>query len=353
MSAKFIKRFLISTIAFFVLVIGVTVFVDPFYHYHGALPGFKKVLVERNYPLPGSVDHFTYDAVQAGSSVMENNNDSWFNSLFECESMKIAKGSATPRELVDLINRAYESHELRYVFFSIHPSMLASDPEDDNSNEDFFYLYDKNIFNDVKYLLNKDILFEKIPTHLAYSFLLNYDDNESYNWYRTKTFSEESLLSGYYPYDGFIDEKMSDEDKSMIDANVQLLESLVKSHPETCFYFYFSPASMVYWDSMYREGHLPTRFYEISSAVNSLGSYGNSSVSLPCTRADIILNFDNYMDSVHFSPNINYEIAVSLRTGNDIVTAANVDSRLEDFRKLIEEFSHDGILEYYPEAIVN
>jgi len=73
MNSKFIKRFSICTIIFLLLVIGISVLFDPFYHYHGALPGFKKVLVERNYPLPGTIDHFDYDALQAGSSVMENN----------------------------------------------------------------------------------------------------------------------------------------------------------------------------------------------------------------------------------------------------------------------------------------
>lgn len=353
MSKKFIKRFSIITIAFLVLIIGVSVLFDPFYHYHEPVLGLKKVLVERNYPLPGSIDHFDYNAVQAGSSVMENNNDAWFNSLFDCESLKIAKGSATVRELTQLIDRSYESHELKYVFFSIHPAMFLFGSYDGIENEDFYYLYDNNIFNDTEYILNKDILLKKIPVQIAYSSVLDYDEGESYNWYSTKNFSKESLLAGYYPYDGFIEGELTDDVRTCIDENVKLLTDMVAAHPETTFYFYYSPASMIYWDSMYREGSLPSRFYEIYRGVTELSVFDNVTVSLFNTRSDIILNFDNYMDSVHYSKDINYEIAVSLKEGRDIANPDNIEKYLSDFKELIEEFSHNGILEYYPDAVVD
>ena len=50
------------------------------------------------------------------------------------------------------------------------------------------YLYDKNPFNDINYLLNKDVIFEDIPYMLAETFLDDYDEGASYNWAQYKTF---------------------------------------------------------------------------------------------------------------------------------------------------------------------
>jgi len=353
MESKFIKRFLVISLLFIALVVFAVVLFDPFYHYHDAILGTKRILEERNYPLPGSIDHFTYDSVQVGSSVMENNSDQWFDEMFGCTSMKIAKGASSIADLNELINRSYKTHELKNVFFSIDASMLFDDPVSDMSDEDFYYLYDKNPLNDYNYLLNKDILFKKIPIQLAYSYVLPYDEGESYNWYNTKTFSAATVLSQYYPYEGFIEGTVREEMKANVDANVTTLEKLVSEHPETDFYFYFSPASILYLDSAYREGRLPEHFYSMEETVNRLCSYSNVKLFAPNTREDIILNLDNYMDSVHFSKSINYEIAVSLANGTDRVTSENIGEYLSDFEDIIVNFSRNTILDYYPDAVVD
>lgn len=353
MDKRFIKRFTIISLTLIILVILVTVFFDPFYHYHGVIPGFKKVLEERNYPLPGSIDNFDYDSLQVGSSVMENNNDAWFDELFGCKTLKIAKGSSSISELCTFVDRAYEKHNIKNVFFCLDSSMLIKESETAMADQDFYYLYDKNPLNDQKYLLNKDILFKKIPIQIAYSFVLDYDEGESYNWYRSKTFSKSEILSRYYPYEGFMEESTSEEDLSNLSNNLTLLKDMVSEHPETVFYLYFSPASILFWDSVYREGKLNENLYAIARAVEELTSFDNVKMYAFNTRSDIILNLDNYMDTVHHSRDINYDIVNSLYSGDSLVDSDNIKAYLDTFKETIIDFSQNGILEYYPNAIVN
>ena len=69
-----------------------------------------------------------------------------------------------------------------YVFYSLDLFALGGDPAAKFPDESMpLYLYDRNPFNDINYLLNKDVIFEDIPYMLAETFLDDYDEGASYN----------------------------------------------------------------------------------------------------------------------------------------------------------------------------
>lgn len=64
---------------------------------------------------------------------------------------------------------------------------LGGDPDIEFPDESMpLYLYDRNPFTDVNYVLNKDVIFEDIPYMLAETFLDDYDEGTSYNWAQYK-----------------------------------------------------------------------------------------------------------------------------------------------------------------------
>ena len=77
-----IRTFLTAALTVLLVSAAVTVLFDPFYHYHKPLPGLKAVLMDKEYQCVGTLRNFDYNALLVGSSVMENNNNAWYDDAF-------------------------------------------------------------------------------------------------------------------------------------------------------------------------------------------------------------------------------------------------------------------------------
>ena len=162
-NSKWIRRFAVWTAALLAAIAAVVVIFDPFYHFHGPLPGMKAVVTKSEYQCIGTIRNFSYDSVLAGSSTAENYNNHWFDEAFSCRTVKAIKSSGTCADLKFYMEEAFATHDLKNVFYSLDLFALDGDPETNFVNDSMpLYLYDKNPFNDVKYLFNKDVLFEDI-----------------------------------------------------------------------------------------------------------------------------------------------------------------------------------------------
>ena len=171
-SQKFIKQFFIRTLLLLAVVIAVVILFDPFYHYHKPLPGLKAVLTDKEYQCIGTLRTFDYNALIVGSSVCENYNNHWFDEGFSCTTIKAIRSYGATADLKYLLDNAYENHELRYVFYNIDPSSLSASTEPTYVSTGCpMYLYDKNPWNDYQYVLNKDVLLEKLPYMMAFSLI--------------------------------------------------------------------------------------------------------------------------------------------------------------------------------------
>ena len=80
---------------------------DPFYHYHKPWFGLKAVLNEKEYQVPGSLRHFDYDSVLVGSSVVENNDNRWFDEAFGGTTIKAVRSYGGIADLVWYLNLAF------------------------------------------------------------------------------------------------------------------------------------------------------------------------------------------------------------------------------------------------------
>ncbi len=306
---KFIRYFLIlSALLLFAAAALVAVF-DPFYHYHGPVFGLKAVVTKSEYQCIGTIRNFSYDSVLCGSSTAENYNNGWFDELFGARTVKAIKSSGTTADLRFYLEEAFSSHEVKNVFYSLDLFALDGDPDANFVNDSMpLYLYDKNPLNDVRYLWNRDVIFEDIPYLLAMS-LTGYDEGSSYNWWQYKTFSREETLSHYERPEEVLAPLPEEEYAGRVDGNLAHLEELVKEHPDTDFYFFLPPYSVLWWDGMYRNGRLEEYLYARRQAAEGLLPFEN--VRLLDFQSDegIVLELDNYMDPIHFSADINHLMA--------------------------------------------
>jgi len=220
MEKKFIKHFLIQVSILLALAALLVIVIDPFFHYHAPISPLKAVVTKAEYQCVGTIDHFAYDSILLGSSVAENFNNRWFDEAFGCKTIKGIKESGTTADLIYYLERAYESHEISNVFYSLDLFALCADTEPTMLAENMpLYLYNENPLDDVKYVWNKAVIFEHIPYMAAMSFIGDYDEGMSYNWGQYKTFSAADTVNRYNRPREKQEEKFEEDIKALIDDN--------------------------------------------------------------------------------------------------------------------------------------
>lgn len=352
MEKKFLKRFFLGLAAMLFLISVAVIVMDPFYHYHGTLGNMKPVLQERDYQVAGTLDHFDYQAVILGTSITENYNTNQFLENFGLTTVKAPRAGGSNADILWYLDRAYQHRDVQKVFYFLDYVSLESDLKPTFNMFDTKHMTNKNPLDDVDYLLNKDVLLKKIPLQFVYSYFLPYDDANAYSWYQTKTFSKEAVMSRYYPREEFSAAKTDEEMMELVRKNVELLVEKIKAHPETEFYIVFSPISILWWDDSYRLGEIGQKLEETKCVMEAVLPLENVKVFYYQNDPDMAANLDHYMDSVHFSYDVNRQICDNLAEGRGLVTVDNYQARLDELYRMVEEFSTGGVLEYYPEATV-
>ena len=360
-SNRFLKNFICFASAFLLLAAGIVILFDPFYHYHAPLPGLKAVLTDKEYQCIGSLRNFEYDSVLAGSSVAENFNNGWFDEAFQVTLIKAIRASGTTADLNYYLQEAYQSRKkretrIRRVFYNLDTAALFADPATTfEATGQPMYLYNRNPFDDVLYLWNADVLFEKLPLMLADSFLKDYDEGESYNWAKWKTFGVDMVRKAYTPSEEVLASRGEDADSELLTANLEMLTKLVREHPETEFVFYFPPYSLVWWDEAYRTGELERDLKGKEAAAEQLLAFPNVRVYDFQEDETVILDPENYMDTLHFSREITYQMFRTFsgeRTADTLgepyeVTIERIGENSERMRELVQRIEETELWKYY------
>lgn len=320
---------------------------DPFYQYHKPLKGLKAVLTDKEYQCVGSLKTFDYDSVVAGSSVAENYNNGWFDQGFGCKVIKAVRSYGATADLCFLLDIAFGRQELKYVFYNLDPSALVASPETTYELTGCpMYLYDDNYVNDVEYWLNKGVLMEKIPYLIANSLIGDYDENDSYNWAQWKEFNSDMILGLYIRKPSVSEMKPTDYYEDVLWQNLDLLTSRIKSHPDTVFYIFVPPYSMLWWDNIYREGDTEAYLYNMEQAMKELLSYENVEFYYFQNDREVITDLENYMDILHFSPDINHYICDSMINGERRVGQENYQEVMADMKTLAYEITEELVKPY-------
>lgn len=347
MEQTFVKSFFKRILIIMCIIAAFVILIDPFFHYHKPWFGLKAVLTDKEYQCIGTLRTFDYDSLIVGSSVAENYYNGWFNEGFDCNAIKAIRSYGATADLCYLLDAAYENHDLKYVFYSMDTASLAADPTPTYELTGCpMYLYNKNIFDDVEYLFNKGVLFEKIPYMAANTFIGDYDENDSYNWAQWKEFNQDMALGLYIRNARIAPMKEKNYYQNMLDANIELVAAQIEAHPHTQYKIFFPAYSMLWWDNLYRSGDLEAYLYNMEQTMGALLQYENVEMFYFQDEEEIITNLDNYMDTLHFSPEINKYMANQIIEGNDPVTPANYKETIAGMRILAYRIAEELILPY-------
>ena len=347
MAQKFLKQFFTASVILLLACVLAVVVFDPFFQYHKPLKGLKAVLTDKEYQCVGSLKTFDYDSVIAGSSVSENYNNGWFDQGFGCKSIKAIRSYGATADLCYLLDIAFDHQDLKYVFYNLDPSALEADPETTYELPGCpVYLYDDNYVNDLRYWLNKGVLMEKIPYLIANSLMGDYDENNSYNWAQWKEFNSDMILGLYIRKPSVSEMKPRDYYEDLLRKNLDMLTDRITAHPETEFYIFVPPYSMLWWDNIYREGDTEAYLYNMEQAMKTLLAYENVKMFYFQNDREIITDLENYMDILHFSPEINRYICDSLIAGKRQVNSENYAEEIRSMRDLAYETVEKLVLPY-------
>lgn len=333
------------------LVALITVLFDPFYQYHATLPGTETVLYDRDNQVPGTIRTFEYDSVLLGSSVAENFDSDYLDTMYNGKFIKIIRASSSIADLRYYMDQAHEEQEITNVFwcldlfaftFSTEVTLYAGNiPR---------YLHTDTIFDDFTYLFNKEILFEKIPFSLACSYLGRNTGGEAYNWAADKTFGAESAMRSYNkPAGNFSDSGVvSPENKELIDTNLAMALDEITSHPETQYTIVLPPYSLLWWDSGYVNELSSAYLYAMEQVLTTFVPLENVTVHFFMNERNIICDLNYYMDMLHYSPEINQYMLECVSKGSHLVTEENLNEVISDMNETVDYIVTEKIYDYYP-----
>ena len=166
-----------AVLAMLVMLGGLVVWVDPFFHYHMPLEHLAYPIDSERYQNDGISRNFTYDAVLTGTSMKENFKASRFDSLFGVSSVKIPYAGGYYKEVDQAVRRALSYNpQVKVVCRSLDRSFLFYQKDQQNpAAPSPDYLTDDNPFNDVNYIFNKEVIFGTCLLYTSKAHQLYYE----------------------------------------------------------------------------------------------------------------------------------------------------------------------------------
>lgn len=350
------KWVIIFLSTFLILLLGAgaaTVIIDPYFHYHKPLPGLQYPLdlYKARYLNDGIMKHFDYDAIITGSSLTDSFQASEFDRLFGVNSIKVPFGGGSYKEMNDHLKIAVEYNpDIKTVFRCLDYHRLFDAADYMSYTADIYpnYLYDNLLYNDVKYVFNKSILFEDTLSVLKYTHGGGKTtDFDTYcNWAKDAVFSKEITDSNYpIPEKGtgvFSDN--TEEDYKIISENItQNVTDLAKEHPEIEFYLYFSPNNIYFWNDYYQAGTIVKQLDAEKYIIELLLQYDNIHLFSFFTEYDMICDLNNYLDTMHYSEEVHSQILLWMSEGTHELTLDNYEDYCRQEREFYLNFDYDSL----------
>lgn len=343
---------IILTISFSLLFIigGLTVVYDPFFHYHKPFEWQTYFLYNQRYQNDGIARNFDYNAIIIGTSMTENFSASEFDNLFGEKCIKIPYYGSTFKEINNALCRATERNpNIQTVIRSLDHYRFLDDK--DNMTYDSYpdYLYDDNPFNDVSYLLNKDVFFQDVyPIAVASLKKTPSTTFDEYsNWNDDYSYGKDVVLESYtrLPKSDVVN-TFTEQNRKTVEENVfQNIISLVKANPQIDFYLFLPAYSIVYWDELYTKGDLELNLQAQQTAIEMMLEYENIHLYSFLTDYETVCELNNYKDTVHYHEGINSKILKHMSLGEYKVTKDNCNDYFSEVYEFYTTYPYDSIFE--------
>ena len=326
------------------------VYVDPFFHYHPPVQGFPYVVDNQLRQNPGMAKNMSYEGCIIGSSMTVNFDTDDFKELLGCDTVKLSYSGAYPKDDYNILSIVFDKNiyarknsDVKAVFFAMDiPTLTAGVEETKYPLPE--YLYDRNVLNDVEYVLNKDVLFEYILRPIVQG--KGSDLSEIYfSWWTPDYYNIQWVMHNYEMPEKVATAAAADSlipgSKENLDKNIL---PFVEANPDTEFYFFFPPYSILYWNNVLTENTYDATMAQYRYVAERLLSYDNVRLFY-FQNMEEVLDLNNYADYSHYKPEINRFMVECFKSGDhEIHSVEEMDEQLAVMDKMVSEFDFEEIL---------
>lgn len=334
--------------------------VDPFFHYHKPLTDtYFYSLDNQRSQNNGISKHFEYDALITGTSMTENFKTSEFDKIFGVNSIKVPYFGASYKEINDSLERALECNpDLKTIVrgldmnqFTVDKNSMRFELRDYPS-----YLYDKNYLNDVRYIFNRNVIFDRVwpmitsKGHEGYVPGITSFDEYS-NWMQACDFGLNIVIENTFGGSGFefqgkgAPAHISESQKTIVAENVhQNITSLANEHPDVTFYYFFTPYSIVWWQQLVENGSVYRQIEAERLVIEEILKCPNIKLYSFNNIPDITTDLNNYRDSAHYGEWINSLILKWMHDEKYLLTEENYENYLVQELTFYTTYDYNNIL---------
>ncbi len=337
------------------LVGGLVWMVDPFYQYHKPWFNIPIVLNNAVYQTAGASRNLQYDSAIIGTSMTENIHTSWVDEALGWDTMKLSYSGARSNDLQAIFEQVSKKEgELKNVIIDINDYQLTCESWT-SYVERPHYLYDDSLYNDHKYLLNKDTFALSIQRLMDGFNGVQDNVDVAYTWEEEELFSKEIAqatcrdtriqymtekikLQGadkLYYVPGEVSVELENK-ITICQENLDNVLPFIEENPQTQFYVLIPPYSMLYWEQKVLNNTLEDILAIYAHAYERLLQYDNVHIYYFQYEPEIITNLDNYRDTAHHKPEYNRYMIDCMVKGEKELTKDNYKEKLEqmyDFAK--------------------
>lgn len=347
------KKFIYGVLGFFLsaafLIMALVFVIDPYFHYRPPMEGVAYKMYNSYYITDGITKQFEYDALIAGTSMTENFKNSQMDTLFDTTSIKASLPGSSFYDSHRMLARTFSYNDnISLVIRSLEPSSLCMHHSTLSSQSMPEYLYDDILWNDVNYLWNKEV-FSKgvIRTGLRTVQGKEITSMDEYlNWDWENTFSKEEVLSNYSRpvYSSDLIYTLSSNDKNLIYENVMFnLVQITQDQPETSFYYFYTPFSILYYDQLLQNNQLLRTFEILEYATSLLLEQENIVLFSFLDMYDVVTDLNYYKDVTHYSGEINDLMMDLMYEEKHILTKENYQAHIAELCDFYFSYDYDSI----------
>lgn len=365
---------------YFVLVIGAldvaamqVIRIDPFFHYHRPnTESYYYILDNERSQNNGITRRFDYDALITGTSMAENFKTSEMDEIFGTNSIKVCYSGGRYKEINDnLIIALKYNPKLKTIVRSLDMSYIMFDKDTMFSDSEEYpaYLYDDNILNDVNYIFNRNVIFDRVYAMMLANDLSDFKGGitsfDSYSsWMRRwegrfgiNMVSPEriAIQSPGEPI------HLTDEERNMVMGTVrQNITSLAEEYPDVSFYYFFPPYSAVWWKYIVDNGTIYKQIEAEEIAIEQILAHDNIKLFSFNNLTGITTDINNYKDTEHYGDWINSLMLRYMYDGKCRLTYDNYKEYLDhelnyyltfDYNSLNGQVDYEN--DYYAGALLN
>ena len=354
-SKKWLVIYMAIQLTVLLMVAGVVMYIDPFFHYHKPLDTiFYYRLDNERSQNNGITRNFDYDMLITGTSMTQNFKASEADRIFNAHSIKVSYSGGSYKEVNDNIKLAIKSNKnLKRVIRCLDMNMFYNDK--DIMREDLgaypIYLYNDNLFDDVKYIYNRNVIFDRCVPMIGNVWqgetggITSFDDYSSWMPEWSGHFGKDTVLEKREPYTKPVEENcLSDEEKSIIKSNIEqnVTETALKN-PNIQFYYFFPPYSAAWWGDIYQSSDLLKQIEAEKYVIEMILECDNIHLFSFNNFVEITTNLDNSKDSSHYGEWINSLMLQYMHDGVGELTENNYKEYIEEEYDFYLTFDYNGM----------